>query len=142
MLLLGVYSIRWNIETGYYKTKTFWSFNDYKIRSAKGIERFINLIGISYAVCKILSYYSKDFEAYKGQSIHEVRYQLGEQICKGIIIRSLEQMSKTLKNNLPIKRCFRNLYIGVVNCRKVVKCCYYKFNGHFLDIFSFLNAEY
>jgi len=90
MLPMGIFSIRWNIETGYYETKTFWSFNNYMIRSAEGIERLSNLICISYGACRLLPYYSRDFEAYKGLNTQEVRYQLGEQIRRSIIIRSLE----------------------------------------------------
>ena len=108
-LPIGVYSIRWNIETGYYETKIFWSFNDYMIRSVKGIERLTNLICVSYAACRLLPYYSKDFEDCKGKSPQEVRYQLGEQIRRSIIIRSLEQTVETLKNNLPIRRAFQEL---------------------------------
>lgn len=109
MLPLGCYSIRWGIETGYYEMKTFWSFNDYMVRSTKGIERLSNLICISYAACRLLPYYSKDFEDYKGQSTQEVRYQLGEHIRRSIIIRSLEQMIETLKNNLSLKKGFQEL---------------------------------
>lgn len=109
ILPIGVYSIRWNIETGYYETKTFWSFNDYMIRSVKGIERLTNLICVSYAACRLLPYYSKDFEDYKGKSPQEVRYQLGEQIRRSIIIRSLEQTVETLKNKLSIKKVFQEL---------------------------------
>ena len=109
MLPMGVFSIRWNIETGYYETKTFWSFNNYMVRSAEGIERLTNLICISYAACKLLPYYSRDFEGYKGLSTQEVRDQLGERIRRSIIIRSLEQMTETLKNNIPIKKAFQKL---------------------------------
>ncbi len=108
-LPLGVFSIRWNIETSYYETKTFWSFKDYMVRSATGIERLSNLICISYAACRLLPYYSKGFEGYKGQSPQEVRYQLGEQIRRSIIIRSLEQMIETMKNNPPIRKAFQEI---------------------------------
>lgn len=108
-LPMGVYFIRWNIETGYYETKTFWSFRDYKVRSAAGIERLANLICISYAACRLLPYYSRDYKDYRGQSPQEVRYQLGEQIRRSIIIRSLEQMVETTKNNLPLKKAFQKL---------------------------------
>ena len=89
--------------------KSFWSFNNYMVRSAEGIERLTNLICISYAACKLLPYYSRDFEGYKGLSTQEVRYQLGERIRRSIIIRSLEQMTETLKNNIPIKKAFQKL---------------------------------
>lgn len=108
-LPVGVYSIRWNIETGYYETKTFWSFKDYMVRSVRGIERLSNLICISYAACKLLPYYDKEFADYRGQSTQEVRYRLGEKIRMSIIIRSLEQMVETGKNNILVKKVFKEL---------------------------------
>ena len=68
MLPLGLFSLRWNIETSYYETKTFWSFRDYMVRSVKGIERLSNLICISYAAVRLLPYYSREFQDYQGQS--------------------------------------------------------------------------
>ena len=108
-LPLGAYSVRWNHETGYYEAKTFWSFKDYMVRSARGIERLLNLICISYAACKLLPYYDKEFADYRGQSTQEVRYQLGEKIRMGIIIRSLEHMVETWKNNCLIKKALNEL---------------------------------
>lgn len=66
MLPLGFFSLRWNIETGYYETKTFWSFCDYMVRSVIGIERLSNLTCIAYAAVKLLPYYSEEFEDYQG----------------------------------------------------------------------------
>lgn len=107
MLPLGLYSIRWNIETGYYEMKSFWSLRDYMVRSVKGIERLINLICISYTACKLLPYYSMDFADYKGLGPQEVRYMLGEKIRMGIIMCSLEQIVETLKNDLSLKKVFQ-----------------------------------
>lgn len=107
MLPLGLYSIRWNIETGYYEMKSFWSLRDYMVRSVKGIERLINLTCISYTACRLLPYYSMDFTDYKGLSPQEVRYRLGEKIRMGIIMCSLEQIVETLKNDLPLKKVFQ-----------------------------------
>ena len=107
MLPLGLYSIRWNIETGYYEMKSFWSFNDYMVRSVKGIERLINLTCISYAACRLLPHCSMDFADHKGLSAQEVRYRLGEKIRMGIIMCSLEQTIETLENNLPLKKAFQ-----------------------------------
>lgn len=107
MLPLGLYSIRWNIEIGYYEMKSFWSLRDYMVRSVKGIERLINLTCISYAACRLLPHYSMDFADYKGLSPQEVRYRLGEKIRMGIIMCSLEQTIETLENNLPLKKAFQ-----------------------------------
>ncbi len=66
MLPLGLFSLRWNIETSYYETKTFWSFCDYMVRSVKGIERIVNLTCISYAAVRLLPYYGTEFQEYQG----------------------------------------------------------------------------
>lgn len=109
MLPFGLFSLRWNIETSYYETKTFWSFSDYMVRSTKGIERVSNLTCISYAAVRLLPYYSREFENYQGQSPQEIRYQLGENIRMNIIIHSLGQTIETIKKDLPLKKAFQEL---------------------------------
>lgn len=109
MLPLGLFSLRWNIETSYYETKTFWSFRDYMVRSVKGIERLSNLICISYAAVRLLPYYSREFQDYQGQSPQEIRYQLGEKIRMNIIIHSLGKTIETIKKDLPLKKAFQEL---------------------------------
>lgn len=109
MLPLGLFTLRWNIETSYYETKTFWSFRDYMVRSVRGIERLINLISISYAAVCVLPYYSREFERYQGKSPQEIRYQLGENIRMNIIIYSLGQILETIKKDLPLKTAFQEL---------------------------------
>lgn len=109
MLPLGLFSLRWNIETSYYETKTFWCFRDYMVRSVKGIERLSNLICISYAAVRLLPYYRKEFREYQGQSPQEIRYRLGEKIRMNIIIHSLGQTIETIKKDLPLKKAFQDL---------------------------------
>lgn len=109
MLPLGLFTLRWNIETSYYETKTFWSFRDYMVRSVKGIERLSNLTCITYAAVRLLPYYDKEFEAYRGQSSQEIRYQLGDKIRMNIIIHSLGQAIETIKKDLPLKKAFHEL---------------------------------
>lgn len=109
MLPLGLFSLRWNIETSYYETKTFWGFRDYMVRSIKGIERLTNLICISYAATRLLPYYGCEFQDYQGQSPQEIRYQLGEKIRMNLIIYSLGQTIETIKKGLPLKKAFQEL---------------------------------
>ena len=106
---MGLFLLRWNIETSYYETKTFWCFRDYMVRSVKGIERLSNLICISYAAVKLLPYYSREFQGYQGQSPQEVRCQVGEKIRMNIIVRSLGQAIETIKKDLPLKKAFQEL---------------------------------
>ena len=109
MLPLGLFSLRWNIETSYYETKTFWCFRNYMVRSVKGIERLSNLICISYAAVRLLPYCCREFQDYQGQSPQETRYQLGEKIRMDIIIHSLGQAIETIKKDFPLKMAFQEL---------------------------------
>lgn len=68
MLPLGLFTLRWNIETSYYETNIFWSFCDYMVCSVKGIERLSNLTCIAYATVKLLPYYGEKFKDYQRQS--------------------------------------------------------------------------
>ena len=110
MLPLGLFTLRWNIETSYYETKTFWSFCDYMVRSVKGIERLCNLTCISYAAVQLLPYYyNVEFAEYQGQSPQEIRYQLREKIRMNIIIHSLGQTIETIKKDIPLKKAVQEL---------------------------------
>lgn len=107
MLPLGLYSLRWNIETSYYETKTFWSFCAYRVRSMIGIERLVNLVCISYAAVHLLPHYSCEFAQYQGMSSQEIRYQIGEKIRMNLIIVNLEQYIETMKNNKLVKEALK-----------------------------------
>ncbi len=108
MLPLGLYLLRWKIETSYYETKKFWSFSNYMVRSIHGIENLSNLVCISYASVCLLPYYEKGFEGLRGMSPQEVRFQLGEKIRMNLIVASLGQMLEKVKNNGPIQEALKN----------------------------------
>lgn len=55
-LPLAWYGLRWNIEVSYYERKTFWSMEEYRIRSREGIERLVHLISLSYSAMTLLPY--------------------------------------------------------------------------------------
>lgn len=40
-LPLAWYGLRWDIKISYYEEKTFWSMEEYQVRSKEGIERLI-----------------------------------------------------------------------------------------------------
>lgn len=54
-LTLSCYLLRWNLEVSYYEGKTFWSLEEYRIRSREGIVRLINLLAVSYSAMTLLS---------------------------------------------------------------------------------------
>lgn len=96
-LPLACYLLRWNIEVSYYEGKTFWSLEEYRIRSREGIERLINLLAVSYSAMTLLPYSDETFSPYQAYSAQETRFAIGQQIQAGIIFNSFVESLKTVK---------------------------------------------
>ena len=97
-LPLAWYGLRWNIEVSYYEGKTFWSLEEYRIRSKEGIERLVNLISLSYGAMTLLPYSDETFSGYQSASAQETRYEIGQQIQSDIILCSFGKFLETIKN--------------------------------------------
>ena len=97
-LPLAWYGLRWNIEVSYYEGKTFWSMEEYRVRSKEGIERLVNLISVSYSAMTLLPYSDETFCGYQSASSQETRYEIGQQIQTDIILCSFERFLETIKN--------------------------------------------
>ena len=97
-LPLAWYGLRWNIEVSYYEGKTFWSMEEYRIRSKEGIERLVNLISLSYSAMTLLPYSDETFSGYQSASAQETRYEIGQQIQADIILCSFGKFLETIKN--------------------------------------------
>ncbi len=97
-LPLAWYGLRWNIEVSYYEGKTFWSMEEYRIRSKEGIERLVNLISLSYSAMTLLPYSDETFSGYQFASAQETRYEIGQQIQADIILCSFGKFLETIKN--------------------------------------------
>ena len=97
-LPLAWYGLRWNIEVSYYEGKTFWSMEDYQVRSKEGIERLVNLISLSYSAMTLLPYSDETFSGYQSASAQETRYEIGRQIQTDIILCSFGKFLETVKN--------------------------------------------
>ena len=97
-LSLAWYGLRWNIEFSYYEGKTFWSLEEYRIRSKEGIERLVNLNSLSYSAMTLLPYSDETFCGYQSASVQETRYEIGQQIQADIILCSFGRFLETLKN--------------------------------------------
>lgn len=96
-LPLACYSLRWNIETSYYESKTFWSLEEYRVRSREGIERLVNLECITYGAMTLLPYSDESFSCYQSASAQETRYGIGQQIQASIIFNSFIETLETVK---------------------------------------------
>ncbi len=90
---------RWNIETSYYESKIFWSFENYRIRSRESIERLINLECIVYSAMTLLPYSDKSFSGYQSSSAQEIRFGIGQEIQAGIIFSSFVEKLETAKKS-------------------------------------------
>ncbi len=97
-LPLAWYGLRWGIEVSYYEGKTFWSMEEYRIRSKEGIERLVNLISLSYSAMTLLPYSDETFSGYQSASAQETRYEIGQQIQADIILCSFGRFLETIKN--------------------------------------------
>jgi hypothetical protein len=82
----------------YYEGKTFWSMDEYRIRSKEGIERLVNLISLSYSAMTLLPYSDENFSGYQSASAQETRYEIGQQIQPDIILYSFGRFLETIKN--------------------------------------------
>ena len=96
-LPLACYLLRWDIEVSYYEGKTFWSLEEYRIRSREGIERPVNLQAISYSATTLLPYSDEAFSSYKSFSAQETRFAIGQQIQASIIFNSFAGTLETVK---------------------------------------------
>ena len=111
-LPLDLYAFRWNIEVSYYEGKTFWSMENYRIRSSRAIERLVNLLSISYSAMTLLSYSDETFSHYQSASAQETKYAIGQQIQSFIILSSFGQFLETIKNSRKLLKMLENYIIS------------------------------
>lgn len=96
-LPLACYSPHWNIEVSYYESKTFWSLEEYRVRSREGIERLVNLECIAYSAMTLLPYSDGSFSCYQSASAQETRFGIGQEIQASIIFSSFVESLETVK---------------------------------------------
>lgn len=66
------YMLRWDIEVSYYENKTFWSLEEYRVRSYEGIEHLVNLGCMAYSAMTLLTYSDEPFSCYQSASVQVV----------------------------------------------------------------------
>lgn len=91
-----IYSLRWNIEVIFYQHKFFWSFGNYMVRNKLAIERYVNLIAISFSFVQIIPFLNDKFSEYKFQSPQTTKHAISDQISRELI---LETFVKHLESN-------------------------------------------
>lgn len=109
-----MYKIRWSIEVTFYEHKTFWDLCHYKLRSARGIERLINLTTIVYASTRLLPYIYPEYAEWSSMSPQQVRFEMGGIVRGELTFASLldvlaAELRKPEKNKLLRKKLARIL---------------------------------
>ncbi|SNY27746.1 transposase, IS4 family [Orenia metallireducens] len=87
-LPLCAYNIRWNIEVIFYQHKFFWSFGNYMMRNKKAIERYVNLLAISYTFVLVLPFIDQKFDKYKFKSPQVIKRVVADKLTKELIFDS------------------------------------------------------
>ena len=111
-LLLACYLLRWKIETSYYESKTFWSFEEYRVRSRKGIERLMNLECIAYSAITLLPYSNKIFSCYQSASAQKTCFDIGQPIQASIILSSFVEKLETVKKSCSLIRIIESYILS------------------------------
>lgn len=119
-LPLACYSPRWNIEVSYYESKTFWSLEEYRVRSREGIERLVNLECIAYSAMTLLPYSDGSFSCYQSASAQETRFGIGQEIQASIIFSSFVESLETVKKAQSFIKIIEGYVLsGVKNIQKL-----------------------
>ena len=118
-LPLDLYAFRWNIEVSYYEGKTFWSLENYRVRSSCAIERLVNLLSLAYSAMTLLPYCENRFSEYQSASAQETKYAIGTQIQTCLILCRFGQFLETVENSRRLLRILETYAISA--WRKVQK---------------------
>ncbi len=119
-LPLAWYALRWKIEVSYYEQKTFWSLQDYQVRTKEGIERLVNLINLSYSAMVLLPYCDGTFSGAQGMGAQEMKDSVSQQIQASFILCRFGEFLGTMKNSSSlIKVLKRYLLSGVKKFQKL-----------------------
>ncbi len=119
-LLLACHMPRWDIEVSYYKSKTFWSLEEYHVRSRRGIGHLVNLKCIAYSAMTLLPYSDETFSCYQSASAQETRFGIRQQIQASIIFSSFVGKLETVKNLCHLIKIIENYILsGFKNVQKL-----------------------
>ena len=95
-----LYHFRWSIEVVFYEHKTFWSFGKYMLRTAHGIENYVNVISACYSCMRIIPFVNEKFASLQGESPQTIKYLLSQQIQYEIFFDSFVSAPEKVKKCL------------------------------------------
>ncbi|SHH44751.1 hypothetical protein SAMN02745135_01654, partial [Caloranaerobacter azorensis DSM 13643] len=92
----------------FYQQKFFWSFGKYMVRNKEAIERFINLIAISFTFVSVLPFISNRFSDYKFESPQVIKRMISERVIKELIFDSFVSSLENRKIYSVVSKCVKN----------------------------------
>lgn len=107
---LLTYRVRWNIEVIFYQHKFFWSFGNYMVRNKDAIERYTNLLAISYTFVCLLPFWDQKYEKYQFASPQLIKRTVGEQISKDLLFASFVSSFESTKIYSTIKEAVYHFF--------------------------------
>ncbi len=113
-----MYSYRWTIEVVFYEQKKFWAFGRYMLRSATGIENYVNIMNICYSSTRLLPFLNKELSFLQGESAQHTKYFLGHCIYGELFYRNYgpnPEINETEESH-------RNPFIATYYSNKMEKC--------------------
>ena len=97
LIYIQVYQI-WSIEVIFYQIKNSWSFGNYMVRSKEAIDKYVNLLGVTYSLCVLLPFINAGLSEYKFKSPQDGKYNLSEHIIKELFFTKLLKTLRLTKN--------------------------------------------
>ena len=98
------YRNRWAIEVIFYELKTFWSLEDYMVRSGCAIDLLLNLIVIAYSLTKLLPHIDRDFTVWRDLSAQQTRLRIGRLVWLRIFLFHWARALQNDKNPSRLER--------------------------------------
>jgi hypothetical protein len=109
-----VYSLRWNIEVMFYEHKFFWSFGNYMLRNQNAIERYVNLLSISFAFVQVLPFINENYRSNKFKSPQAIKRVFGDRLNQELIFDIFMQQLEKGKIYATVKNAV-NTFLGLDN---------------------------
>ena len=107
-----IYGMRWNIEVIFYEHKFFWSFGNYMVRNKLAIERYVNLIVISFSFVQVLPFINDNFSSHKFKSPQATKHAISDQISQELILDTFVSHIENSKIYVVVKDAVK-AFIGI-----------------------------
>ncbi|MBF8984909.1 transposase [Lutibacter sp. B2] len=111
-LPLCAYSLRWNIEVIFYQHKFFWSFGNYMLRNKAAIERYSNLVAITFTFVSVLPFINESFSKYQFESPQKIKRTISNTLMQELIFEGFANSLKSTKIYFGVTKAIESFLYG------------------------------